>query len=64
MFNKIFIGKVFNKCKSITIFVMGCLYTVVIFLSKYFKCSKEQNRTLNSESYFFLCLSALGRQYH
>lgn len=64
MFNKIFIGQVFNKCKSTTIFVMGCIYTVVFFLNKSFKWNKEQNRTRNSETYFFLCFSALGKKYH
>lgn len=56
-FNSIKLGQVFNKCKSIKIFVIGQLYKVVFFLSKSLKCNKKQSRTLNSETSFFFFVS-------
>lgn len=57
MFNSVFIGQVFNKCKSITIFVIGHLYKIVFFLNKSLKCNKKQSRTLKSETSFFFFVS-------
>lgn len=62
MFNQVFVGQLFNKCKNYIMFVMGLLCKVVFFLSRSLKCNKGQSRTLDCETFIFPSYVIFGKK--